>query len=143
MKAGPLHGMFAAVAVCLMCRVGAAEAAAETRHMSGHYIYFADAAVFTDCASGERIAVAEEGDNVALQRAYLAARSEPGAAMLVTVEGRVEARPPVEGSGPMRPVLIVERFVGISAGPCGPPRSTARPPAPAGNTARQSTCAEQ
>jgi heat shock protein HslJ len=109
----------------LLRRVAAAPVATAIRRMSGQYSLLADAAVFTDCASGVRMAVAEEGDNPTLQRAYLASRPQPGASLLATVDGRVESRPPAEDGGAARPVLVVERYVAVLAGPCGTPHSTA------------------
>lgn len=81
----------------------------ESTRIAGMYEYMADAGWFTDCASGKRAPVAMEGDNAALERAYLGVREEPGEAVLVTVEGRIDRRPPMEGEG-TREHLIVERF---------------------------------
>ncbi len=85
--------------------------------MQGEYTYFADTGLFVDCASGQRLPVAQEADNAALESAYLEARPEPGAPLLAIVEGRIEGRMPMEGPGP-RPTLIVDRFVSIGAGRC-------------------------
>jgi copper homeostasis protein (lipoprotein) len=79
--------------------------------MVGLYQYMADAASFTSCGSGVRYPVAMEGDHLALERAYLATRHQPGAPMLVTVQGRYEVRPSMEGDP--REHLIVDRFDGI------------------------------
>ncbi|MDH4038039.1 MAG: META domain-containing protein [Candidatus Krumholzibacteria bacterium] len=79
--------------------------------MVGLYAYMADAASFTRCSTGTRYPVAMEGDHAALERAYLATPHEPGAPVLVTVQGRYESRPAMEG-GP-REHLIVDRFDGI------------------------------
>jgi uncharacterized lipoprotein YbaY/heat shock protein HslJ len=106
-------------------RVAVAPAPATSR-MNGHYTYMADAGVFTDCANGQRLPVLQEADNAALERAYLAARGQPGMAMLVTVDGRIVTRPRVEGSGPAQAALHVERFIAIRAGPCGTPHSSAK-----------------
>ncbi len=73
------------------------------------YEYMADAGLFTDCISGKKVPVAMEADNATLERAYLGAREQPGDAVLVTVQGRLEQRPPMEGEG-TREHLIVERF---------------------------------
>lgn len=89
----------------------------------GLYTYMADAGLFVDCATGERLPVAQEGDNAALESAYSAARKAPGAALLAVVEGRVEVRTPMEGAA--RPTLVVERFVSVGEGTCGNPQSTA------------------
>ena len=83
--------------------------AAQSTRMAGMYEYLADAGWLTDCASGKRAPVAMEADNAALERAYLGVREEPGAAVLVTLEGRIAGRPPMEGEG-TREHLIVERF---------------------------------
>ena len=109
----------------LLRRVDAAPAAA-SRRLTGRYSLMADAALFIDCTSGERLAVAEEGDNAALQRAYLAARPSPGASMRVTVDGRVESRPPVEGAGAARPTLVVERHLAVDTAACDAPLGTAK-----------------
>jgi heat shock protein HslJ len=98
-----------------------ADAVRPLKRLSGHYRYMADAAVFVDCASGERLAVAEAGDNLALQRAYGDARPSPGAPMLVTVDGRVGAA----SAGALR-ALVVDRFIAITAGPCGTGHSQAQ-----------------
>jgi uncharacterized lipoprotein NlpE involved in copper resistance len=84
----------------------------------GMFSYMADAALFEDCSDGARYPVAQEGDYLALERAYLAARREPGEALLATVVGRVEPRPPMEGEG-ARETLVVAEFVEIRAGYCG------------------------
>ncbi|MDM2944337.1 envelope stress response activation lipoprotein NlpE [Citrobacter sp. Cm038] len=52
--------------------------------MRGMYFYMADAAVFTDCATGKRMPVA---NNAQLERDYLAARAETGQSVLLTLEG--------------------------------------------------------
>lgn len=80
----------------------------------GMYTYMADAAMFTRCDTGARVPVATEGESLALERAYLAAAHEPGAPVLVTVQGRFETRPPMEGAP--REHLIVDAFDGIWPG---------------------------
>lgn len=86
-----------------------------TTSFEGMYSYMADAGLFEDCASGTRWPVATELDNAALERAYVNARIEPGAPMLVTLEGRLEKRPEIDGPG-KETMLIVERFVGVWPG---------------------------
>jgi heat shock protein HslJ len=81
-----------------------------TMSLQGMYSYMADAGVFVDCATKEQWPVATEGDNASLERAYGKARVEPGSALLVTVEGRLEPRPKVDARG-TETNLIVERFV--------------------------------
>lgn len=92
--------------------------------LRGMVRYMADAAVFTECTTGQRWPVAQAGDNAALQAEYLKLRSEPGAELLVNVEGRVSDLPRAEGKGTQR-TLVVERFVGATPREtCGPRGAT-------------------
>ena len=117
----------------LLKRASAAtsSASAPSQILRGMYSYMADAGWFVDCRSGQRLAVAQEVDNAALEAAYSKARGAPGAGagdgvpMLATVEGRVEDRMPMEGPGP-RPTLIVQKFVSLTAEGCSGPTSTAQ-----------------
>ncbi|HFU1237686.1 TPA: envelope stress response activation lipoprotein NlpE [Citrobacter braakii] len=52
--------------------------------MRGMYFYMADAATFTDCATGKRVSVA---NNAQLERDYLTARGATDKTVLLTVEG--------------------------------------------------------
>ena len=79
--------------------------------MAGMYSYMADAALFRDCATGERYPVAFEADNRALETGYLAVAPEPGAEVLVKIEGRIEERPAMEGDG-TEVSVILDRFIG-------------------------------
>lgn len=58
--------------------------------MRGMYIYMADAATFTDCATGKRVAVA---NNAQLERDYAAARGSETKPVLLTVEGHFTLEP--------------------------------------------------
>lgn len=60
--------------------------------MRGMYFYMADAATFTDCATGKRVSVA---NNAELERGYLAARGASEQPVLLSVEGHftIEANP--------------------------------------------------
>jgi heat shock protein HslJ len=102
-----------------------------SQNLRGMYSYMADAGWFVECRSGVRLSVAQEGENALLEAAYSRARGAAGASagdgvpMLATVEGRVEDRPPMEGSG-LRPTLIVEKFVSLAPEGCSGPSSTAQ-----------------
>lgn len=113
------HGAPATVEV-LLRRVSSGPASSEEptgrTTLQGMYTYRADAGWFTQCGSGRRLLVAQEGDNAALEAAYARAEHEPGAAMRVVVEGRIEEREPMEG--PSQPMLIVDRFLSIDAETC-------------------------
>ena len=81
----------------------------ENVFLGGMMTYMADAAVFKECRTGRLHPVAQEGEYLALERAYLADQSAPGEPLYVNVEGSLLMRPAVEG--PDRRSLIVERFV--------------------------------
>jgi len=82
----------------------------------GLYHYFADSGSFTDCQTGERLQVAQEGDNAALETAYLESVGEPGESLLAVVDGYIEQRRAMEGAA--RPTLIVTRFRNLKPGAC-------------------------
>jgi copper homeostasis protein (lipoprotein) len=87
--------------------------------MRGMYRYFADAGRFQECLTRWRLPVAQEADNVALERAYLAARRLPGEELLVNLEGRIALRPKIEGDGEEL-ALVPLRFIGVWPGEtCG------------------------
>lgn len=90
-------------------------ATSASRTMVGMYSYMADAGNFAECPAGRSLPVAHEGDNAALERAYLGARQEPGEPVLVTLEGRIDQRPRMEGDG-TREFLIVDRFLKVWPG---------------------------
>lgn len=92
--------------------------------MRGMYSYMADAGWYTDCLTGVRMPVAQEGDNAALERAYSKAGQMAGAPLLAVVEGRVADRVPMEGA--KRPTLIVEKFISVESQGCSGPQSTAQ-----------------
>jgi len=76
----------------------------------GHVRYLADAARFHDCVTALEWPVAISDDYRALESAYTAHRSAPGAELLVSLQGRIESRQRVEGQG-NEPTLVVERFL--------------------------------
>ncbi|MBS3805205.1 MAG: META domain-containing protein [Oleiphilaceae bacterium] len=80
--------------------------------LRGKYRYLADAGIFRECLTGLEMPVATEADNRALEEAYLAAREEPGEEMIVSLEGQLAQRMPMEGPSPVR-TLVPERFIGV------------------------------
>jgi heat shock protein HslJ len=82
--------------------------------LSGELTYMADAARFTECASGRSYPVAMEADFVSMERAYRDAVKEPGAPLYVTFEGSISDRPKMEGEG-KEPTVVVARFLAVSA----------------------------
>ncbi len=81
----------------------------EQLFLAGMMVYMADAALITLCQTGARYPVAFEADYPALESAYLADRSAPGAPLLVMFEGGLAMREPMEG--PVRQTAIVDRFL--------------------------------
>lgn len=80
--------------------------------LRGMYVYRADAATFTDCATGKRLPVAS---NAQLERGYLAAKGEAEKPVLLTVEGHfVFAANPDTGE-PVK-TLIADKNVKFAPG---------------------------
>jgi len=77
--------------------------------LTGMYTYMADAAMFEDCASGERLPVLIEAAHIDVERAYLEMRTDPGAPLLLTARFEVVERPPEPGM-PVRKHLRVVKF---------------------------------
>ena len=77
--------------------------------LGGMMTYMADAAMFTECVTGKRYPIAQEGEYLALERAYLAQTGAPGAPLYVHVEGDLAMRPAMEG--PDKRHLVVDRFI--------------------------------
>jgi len=98
--------------------------------MRGLFTYMADAAVFVDCGTGERLPVAMEADYLGLERAYIEARERPGRPLMVTFDGFVAERPAMEGDG-VANVVIVDRFVDVRPGEAC---ETEKPDVPLRNT---------
>ncbi|MEW5838421.1 MAG: META domain-containing protein [Pseudomonadota bacterium] len=82
--------------------------------MQGMFVYFADSARFTPCATGQSMPVKMEGEYLALEKAYMATRKEPQQALLATVEGQISKQPRMEGEGSEQ-VLRVLKLVEMSA----------------------------
>ncbi len=81
--------------------------------MTGMYSYMADTGLFLKCGQTKRLPVAMEGDNVALERAYLKNRYQAGKSLLVTIKGHTDMRPKMEGDG-RETVLVVDKFLSIA-----------------------------
>ncbi|MBX3666418.1 MAG: META domain-containing protein [Burkholderiales bacterium] len=83
--------------------------------LRGLYRYMADAASFQECRSGKRYPVQMIRDHAALERAYLAARTAPGATMLALIEGRFVQQAPEPGMA-ARDHIVVERHLTLRPG---------------------------
>jgi copper homeostasis protein (lipoprotein) len=78
----------------------------DTMPLRGHYTYMADAGRFTECFTGAAFPVAQTGANAALERAYGAAKAQPGAPLFVSVRGHFEEQAALEGSRRMEHVVV-------------------------------------
>lgn len=76
--------------------------------MQGWYREVDGVGVFGECVSGWRLPVAEEGEHVALARAWRQGVPSLDVARLVSLEGRIAPRPAGRKDG--QPMLVVERF---------------------------------
>ncbi|WP_342322129.1 envelope stress response activation lipoprotein NlpE [Kosakonia sp. BYX6] len=79
--------------------------------MRGKYMYMADAAVFTDCATGKQVAVAS---NAQLERDYAAARGTETKPILLVVEGHFALEPNPD-TGAAQKVLVTNNKGKFSA----------------------------
>jgi copper homeostasis protein (lipoprotein) len=84
--------------------------------MRGMYLYMADAATFTDCATGKTIPVA---NTLELERGYLATREAPEKPVLLSVEGHFMQDTGME-EGQQIKVLAVDKMIKFMPGKgCG------------------------
>jgi heat shock protein HslJ len=75
--------------------------------MSGMLTYFADAATIVHCATGRVHPVAQDGDYLALERAYLEDRPGPAEPLFVTMDAVIETREQMEGPDRLTVVPVV------------------------------------
>lgn len=80
---------------------------------TGLYVYFADSARFTDCATGVSLPVASSAGGLELERAYLQAGREAQQPMLAEVIGSEEIRAGME-EGTQIPQLVVDQLIRVS-----------------------------
>lgn len=76
--------------------------------MRGEVRYMADAAIYRDCRTRRSYPVAFENAWIDLERAYLEHAPEPGGPLMATFRGRIAERPPMEGDGTLRTVVVDE-----------------------------------
>ena len=110
----PRPSSIAAQVLAAALLAAAPGAEAQPTAWRGDFVYFADSAQFTDCASGKRWPVALAGDMVALQNSYLTWRTAPMAPLLVNFDGQLEVREAMEG--PPTEQLVVTRFRSVEPG---------------------------
>jgi len=82
--------------------------------MEGMFVYFADAALFEVCLTGQRFPVAMEADYLAAERAYLDAGLPPQEPVMMLLDGTLAIRPVMEG--PDRQSLVIDRLIAVQPG---------------------------
>ncbi len=82
----------------------------ESRVMEGMYKNTVDTALFKDCMTGKYYPVAFEGDNVALEKAYLKEINGSVISLKVEIKGKVIKRALMEGEEE-KDILLVEQFI--------------------------------
>lgn len=87
-------------------RATAADPIAEAADLTGAFVYFADAALFTECASGKQYPVAMEGAYVELEQLYGTSPAAGGAPAVARVRARIGDAPAAEGDGRMTAVIV-------------------------------------
>lgn len=65
--------------------------------LDGMYRYLADAATLEECLTGQQYPVLIEGEHLAVEQAYLEARSKPGEAVFLSFDGEFVMRAPEPG----------------------------------------------
>ncbi len=78
----------------------------------GMFSYMADAAMFVECGTNKKFAVALEDDFISLEKAYIKAVHEAGKAIKVKVEGVIALRDGMDGKTDIS-TLIVKKFISI------------------------------
>jgi len=92
--------------------------------MEGMFTHFADSARFTLCRTGRSYPVEMEAGYLAAERAYLDARVEPQAPVMMVLDGTLAVRPGMEG--PERESLVIDALITVQPGrACGRPGADA------------------
>jgi len=86
----------------------------QSRVMEGMYKTMADAGMFKDCITGKYYPVSFEGDNVALEKAYLKETNGTGSYIKVEVKAKVLKRPKMEGDSE-EDTLLIEQFIRLES----------------------------
>ncbi|RKQ70430.1 META domain-containing protein [Oceanibaculum indicum] len=81
--------------------------------LRGAFTYMADAPRLTECRTGNSYPVAMEGEYLALERAYLAAKPKGAAPLTAEFKGALTQRPRMDGPG-NEPTILVQRFDRLS-----------------------------
>ena len=79
---------------------------------AGQFVYFADAANVTDCATGVRLPVAMKDAYIHAERAYTAMSPAMGEGIYVEFFGHISDEPRMEGNGTER-AFVIDSLIGF------------------------------
>jgi copper homeostasis protein (lipoprotein) len=88
--------------------------------LEGMFRYMADAAIFRDCRNNKTYPVSMEGEYIELERAYLNSGIEPGAEVMVKLEGRLLERPSMEGNHNIIKLIVDKSHYVLPEKTCAP-----------------------
>ena len=94
--------------------------------LRGSYRFTPESSLFTECLSGQRWPVSREAASRELEMTYLEAKKKAGQPLLVSVEGRVSARPRMDQPG-TEPALVVDRVIRATPSETCAPRFAGAP----------------
>lgn len=83
-------------------------------YFSGDFAYFADAANFFDCATGERFPVSNQGEFILAQQKYMEMNPEMGERIFITFKGHIEYLPSMEESQGKIRTIIIDSLMSLS-----------------------------
>lgn len=81
----------------------------DKEYYSGPFVYFADAASMVDCATGERIAISNDGEYLEVERAYTQLNT-PTQEVYIEFFGRRIMAEPMEGDK-LIPTLVIDSLI--------------------------------
>jgi copper homeostasis protein (lipoprotein) len=77
--------------------------------LQGMYTHMADAGILQECRTGKILSVAQQLDNIQLERTYLDAQQKNNdSTLMAIVEGEIQQRPNMEGN---LSTLIIHKFI--------------------------------
>lgn len=85
----------------------------ENDYFSGEFVYFADAANFTDCATGVRYPVSHTKAYQRIERSYLMLTPTPAQPLYVEFRGRIVEEPSMEESAGNVATIVIDSLIGF------------------------------
>ena len=102
----------------------AAAEQSETTSRIGQYVYYADAATFTECETGKRWPVASSETALELERSYLGSERKTLEPMIVSVNTHIDLLDGME-PGTKQAHIVIDKFNGVKESvDCNVPRAS-------------------